>query len=107
MPIYEYWCTDCERIWEDLTLKASDMKEKIKCPICKKEISKITSVSHFRFGKLFTPGGPTARDKDGHESLGMTGEQVETSEKDQSDLRQHVKEGKDPDEFIFRNKREE
>ncbi len=101
MPIHEYWCTDCQRLWEDLTLKASDVKDVVNCPVCKKECRKIMSRPSFRFGKLMTPGGPTIHDKDGHESLGMTGEQAEKSEKEQRDMRQHVESGGDPNDIIF------
>lgn len=102
MPIHEYWCEDCQRIWEDLTLKMSDVQETIKCPVCKKEIPKVISGASFRFGKIFTAGGPTIHDKDGHTSLGMTGEQAQASEKMEHDKRQFIDEGKGgPMEFAI------
>lgn len=102
MPIHEYWCVDCEILWEDITTRMSDVKDTIPCPVCKKETPKVLSNANFRFGKLMTPGGPTINDKDGHVSLGMTGEQAEKSEKEQKDFHQHVEQGKDPNEIIFK-----
>jgi len=102
MPIHEYFCKDCDRIWEDLTLKVSDVSEKIKCPLCKKKISKIMSRPVIRMGPIFTAGGLSIHDSDGHESLGMTGEQADASEKQQRDLQQHLKKGGDPMSFAIK-----
>ncbi len=102
MPIYEYWCEDCNRLWEDLVLKISDGKESIECPVCKKELPRAISTSNIRMGKVFTAGGPCIEDKDGHESLGMTGEQMEESAREQSDLKQYVREGGDPMDFAIK-----
>ena len=54
----------------------------------------LMSQSSFRFGKLFTVPAATIHDKDGHESLGLTGEQAEKSEKMERDKRQYLEEGK-------------
>lgn len=62
------------------------------CPTCKKEAVRIISKSHFRMNKIFSAGGPTINDKDGHESLGMTGEAAEQSEKMEADKRQFIEE---------------
>lgn len=39
MPLYEYYCTECEKIYE-IIVKLRAIDKKIKCPHCKKGLKK-------------------------------------------------------------------
>jgi putative FmdB family regulatory protein len=93
MPIHEYQCQECNKTYENLTTKMSDVVETVTCK-CGGTMTMLVSQSHFRFGKLFTVPAATIHDKDGHESLGLTGEQAENSERMERDKRQYLEEGK-------------
>ena len=40
MPIHEYECEKCKHQFEILTLKLSEVKDKVECPNCKAEVDK-------------------------------------------------------------------
>lgn len=107
MPIFEHECIACGHKTEDIYPSSDDVPEEIECEECSSVAYRVISKSTFRFGKVFSVGGPTIHDKDGHESLDMTGEQMEASQKQQADFRQHKEAGKDPADFIFGNVKEE
>jgi len=46
MPLFDYYCKDCEKCYEVL-VPLSKTKSKIKCPKCKKELKKIISPVYF------------------------------------------------------------
>lgn len=97
MPIHEYRCAGCNITFEDITTKVSDVVDWMECPLCFGKAGILLSRSHIRMRKLFTAGGPNIEDKDGFESLGMSGEEAQESEKKHHDHTQKVeKEGKDP-----------
>lgn len=56
MPIYEYTCKKCNKIFESLVLSSRDIKG-IQCPECgSEEVQKM--LSSFSFGSIETvPGG--------------------------------------------------
>ena len=56
MPIYEYKCKKCNKIFESLVLSSRDIKG-IQCPECgSEEVQKM--LSNFSFGSIETvPGG--------------------------------------------------
>lgn len=39
MPIYDYYCVHCAKVYE-IIIKLADIDEKVKCPYCKKELKK-------------------------------------------------------------------
>lgn len=94
MPINDYRCPSCGWEEEILTTKISDVKDSTECPHCGATTKKLMSIPHIRMGSVFTVGGPTIHDKDGHESLGMTGENFEESMKTERDKRQFIESGK-------------
>ncbi len=52
MPIYEYQCTECGYIFEDITLNMKDGKITTTCPKCKKDNKKSIAMklaSNFSF----------------------------------------------------------
>lgn len=101
MPIFEHTCIACGYKFEDIYFPSEEVPDELECPECGSVAYRTVSPFSFRMGKPFTPGGPTIHDKDGHESLGMTGEQAEASEKQQSDLRQATERGERYD-YIFK-----
>jgi putative FmdB family regulatory protein len=43
MPIYEYACTPCRKVFEELILRKSDEAE-VRCPVCKgKKVARVMS----------------------------------------------------------------
>ena len=46
MPIYEFRCTECDEISEEM-LSFKDKTKTIKCPICKNRSEKIMSLGSF------------------------------------------------------------
>lgn len=99
-PIYEYKCDSCLCVTERIQTKMDGGPKTIPCRVCKDKAKKIISVGCFRMdGKMFTPGGPTAHDKDG--GLGpITDDHQEQSAKEQSDYRQAQRIGKESD-YVF------
>lgn len=60
MPIYEYRCKDCGRVFEDLILKASDEND-VKCPSCgSHQTEKLMSASMTQAGNAMPGGGAPA-----------------------------------------------
>lgn len=88
MPINTYTCSYCGAVEELITTKISDVVEKLICPHCSETMIKDLCCANLRMGKLFTAGGPAIQDKDGYESLGMTGDAAEKSAKMRSDHEQ-------------------
>jgi len=97
MPLNDYHCFSCDWEKEIITTKISDVEAYVECPNCGAMAEKLMGACHLRFRKLFTAGGPNVEDKDGFESLGMTGEQAQESEKKHFDHKQLMeKEGMSP-----------
>ena len=42
MPIYEYVCRKCDKVFEDLIVRMSDEAE-LHCPVCHGKVSRILS----------------------------------------------------------------
>lgn len=40
MPIHEYECEKCGHKFETITLKISDVEDKVECPNCKESVDK-------------------------------------------------------------------
>jgi len=47
MPIHEYKCEDCGKIFEDVTMNMESVKDSKKCPKCKGKAKKIVSPGSF------------------------------------------------------------
>ena len=48
MPLYEYLCENCEKYFE-IIVPLKKRNKKIKCPHCKKSLTKIMSPVYFTF----------------------------------------------------------
>ena len=55
MPIYEFFCTDCNEKYEEL---CSSLQNSLPCPSCGKEAKKVVSL--FRAGSGSSGGGTTS-----------------------------------------------
>lgn len=55
MPIYEFFCSDCNKKFEEL---CSSVASERKCPSCGKDAAKVLSL--FRTARSTTGGGTTS-----------------------------------------------
>ena len=81
MPIYEYRCEKCERIFEIIQKFSDEPKEK--CEICNGKLEKLISQSTIKFkgaGWYVTDYGRPKRREAAKESS-LTGEKINTKEK--------------------------
>jgi putative FmdB family regulatory protein len=65
MPLYEYYCKSCKKIFEKLSKYGED---KTKCPKCEKECKKFISISNFKingysYANGYSKGAKTKHDK--------------------------------------------
>jgi len=56
MPIYEYYCPNCEEIFEHI--KSMDKRETDACPVCETTSRLIPSMFDWWFANPFTKDGP-------------------------------------------------
>lgn len=47
MPLYEYWCSKCEKVFEAI-VKLEESEQPVKCPICDKPLDRLMSAPMFR-----------------------------------------------------------
>ncbi|NCC23591.1 MAG: zinc ribbon domain-containing protein [Deltaproteobacteria bacterium] len=58
MPIFEFRCATCGRVFEEIILKED---EEVVCPQCQsRQTEKLISSSHFRTGGPIVAGSPSA-----------------------------------------------
>lgn len=58
MPIYEYACKDCEKVFEELVVRKSD-EEEVRCPACSSaRIERLLSRTAPSRGGGSSAGGP-------------------------------------------------
>jgi len=48
VPLYTYYCIDCEKIYE-IIIKLKDCDKKVDCPHCGKELKKHITASKIRW----------------------------------------------------------